>query len=59
MNKSVDKGEVGIVVIFFLVRDLRRFYNFHLADVYLAGQVVARLVLEEHWVCDSSNEVRF
>ena len=59
MDKRVDKGEVGFVVIFFLVRDLWRFYNFHLADVYLAGQIMARLILEEHRVRDSSNKVRF
>jgi hypothetical protein len=37
MDKCVYEGEVGFEVKFFFVGDVRGFYDFHLANVYLAG----------------------
>lgn len=37
MDERVYEGEVGFEVKFFFVGDLRRFDDFHLANVYLAG----------------------
>ena len=37
MDERVYEGEVRFEVKFFFVGDLRRFDDFHLANVYLAG----------------------
>lgn len=58
VDERIDKGEVGLIVIFFFVGDVWWFDNFHLADVNLARKIMARLVLEEHGVRNSGDEAR-